>query len=360
MKINKLLGLSLLSAVFFASCTDEEIIYKENPAPVSKGAYENGILVMNEGNFGQPNAEVSFISAQYPTLFQNNIFNVVNPTKVLGNTGQSIGFNGDNAYIVLNGDNKIEVVNRYTFVSVATIQTGLQNPRYISFANGKGYVTNWGDAGVATDDYVAVLNLTTNQITGNIAVVEGPEQIITYNNNLYVAHKGGYGFNDKISVINSTSNTVQTTITVGDVPSVIEVSQDNLYVLCSGKPSWAGAETGGKLVKVNLANNTVAQTLDFGATEHPGFMDIENGTIYYMKGKGVYQKDVATATLPTTPTFTSTATTVYGFAAHNNKIYVGDALNYVDNGKVFVTTMTGAALNTYTVGVMPNGFYFNN
>ncbi|MPT35487.1 MAG: hypothetical protein E2604_10455, partial [Flavobacterium sp.] len=157
MKINKLLGLGLLTAVFFASCTDEEIVYKEAPAAVAKGAYERGVLVVNEGNFGSPNAEVSYISSEFPTLFQNNIFNTVNPTKVLGNTAQSIGFNGDLAYIVLNGSNKIEVVNRYTFVSVATIQTGLQNPRYIAFANGKGYVTNWGDAGVTTDDYVAIV-----------------------------------------------------------------------------------------------------------------------------------------------------------------------------------------------------------
>ncbi|UUC47268.1 YncE family protein [Flavobacterium cerinum] len=359
MKINKLLGLGLLSALFFASCTDEEIVYKEGPAAVSKGAYEKGILVLNEGNFGAPNAEVSYISSEFPSLFQNTIFNAVNPTKVLGNTAQSIGFNGDLAYIVLNGSNKIEVVNRYTFESVTTIQTGLQNPRYIAFANGKGYVTNWGDAGVATDDYVAVLNLTTNQITGNIGVVEGPEQIIAYNNTLYVAHKGGYSFNDKISVINS-SDVVQTTITVGDVPSSMEVSNNELYVLCSGKPAWSGTETTAKLVKVNLATNALAQSLSFAAGEHPGYMDIENGNIYYMKGKDVFKKDPAAATLPTTPVFSATATTVYGFAALNNKFYVGDAINYTDNGKVTVYDTAGTLQKTYTVGVMPNGFYFNN
>ncbi|WP_300489552.1 DUF5074 domain-containing protein [Flavobacterium sp.] len=359
MKINKLLGLGLLTAVFFASCTDEEIVYKEAPAAVSKGAYEKGVLVVNEGNFGSPNAEISYISSEFPTLFQNSIFNTVNPTKVLGNTAQSIGFNGDLAYIVLNGSNKIEVVNRYTFESVATIQTGLQNPRYIAFANGKGYVTNWGDAGVATDDYVAIVNLTTNQITGNIAVVEGPEQIVAYNNALYVAHKGGYSFNDKISLINS-SDVVQTTITVGDVPSVMEINNNELYVLCSGKPAWSGTETSAKLVTVNLATNALAQSLTFAAGEHPALMDIEAGSIYFMKGKGVYKKDLGAAALPTTPVFTATATTVYGFAAQNSKFYVGDAIDYVANGKVTVYDMAGTLQRTYTVGVMPNGFYFNN
>lgn len=360
MKINKLLGLGLLSAVFFASCTDEEIVYKEAPAAIAKGAYEKGVLVLNEGNFGFPaNAEVSYISSEFPSLFQNNIFKVVNPTKVLGNTAQSLGFNGDLAYIVLNGSNKIEVVNRYTFESVATIQTGLQNPRHIAFANGKGYVTNWGDPGVTTDDYVAVVNLTTNQITGNIAVAEGPEQILAYNNSLYVAHKGGYGFGDKISVINS-SDALQTTITVGDVPSSMEISNNELFVLCAGKPSWSGTETIAKLVKVNVTANTVAQSLDFATGEHPGYMDIEGGNIYYMNGNKVFKKDPAATALPTTPVFTATATTVYGFAALNNKFYVGDAINYTDNGKVTVYDTAGALQKTYTVGVMPNGFYLNN
>ncbi|MCY1511751.1 hypothetical protein D9M68_461880 [compost metagenome] len=41
----------------------------------------------------------------------------------------------------------------------------------------------------------------------------------------------------------------------------------------------------------------------------------------------------------------------------NNKIYVGDAVNYVADGKVYVhSTTDGALLNTYTVGKLPNAF----
>jgi hypothetical protein len=79
-----------------------------------------------------------------------------------------------------------------------------------------------------------------------------------------------------------------------------------------------------------------------------------------MKGKGVYKKDLGAAALPTAPIFTATATTVYGFAAQNSKFYVGDAIDYVANGKVTVYDVAGTLQKTYTVGVMPNGFYFNN
>ncbi len=48
----------------------------------------------------------------------------------------------------------------------------------MTFANGKGYVTDWGDGGSATDDVVAIINLATNTVESSISVGEGPEQII--------------------------------------------------------------------------------------------------------------------------------------------------------------------------------------
>ncbi len=182
---------------------------------------------------------------------------------LLGDTGQDIGLNGEYAYVVMNISNKIEVVNRYTFVKVATIANGLVNPRYIAFANGKAYVTNWGDGTDATDDYVAVIDLATNAVTSNISVAEGPERIVEENNKLYVTHKGGYNYGNTVTVINSSNDTVATTITVGDVPNTLEIEDGKLYVMSEGTPSWGGTETAGQLDVINLNNNTVTKTIDF-------------------------------------------------------------------------------------------------
>jgi hypothetical protein len=51
---------------------------------------------------------------------------------------------------------------------------------------------------------------------------------------------------------------------------------------------------------------------------------------------------------------------VYSFAVNNNKIYVGDAVDYNSNGKVYVYSALGALEHEYTVGVIPAGFYFND
>lgn len=356
MKFSKLVLVALVSSVFFVSCTDDD---NNNEAPL--GSYDNGALILNQGGFGKGNASVSYLSDDFVTQ-QNNIFSLVNPTITLGDTGQDIGLYQNLAFIVLNGSNKIEVVNRYTMAHVATVSTGLDNPRYIAFSNGKGFVTNWGDGGSTSDDYVAVLNLSTYTVSSTISVAEGPEKIVENNNKLYVAHIGGWGYGKTITVINAVNNTLTTTINVGDVPNSLEINNGNLYVICGGKPSYSGSETAGSLVKVNLSNNTVSSTINFPAKTHPSNLDIVDANVFYTVDSAIYKSTLSATTLPTTSLFTTTAQGVYGvysFAVKNNKIYVGDAGDYNSNGKIYVYSSTGTLEKDYTVGVIPAGFYFN-
>ena len=356
MNFKKVLLLALISPFFFASCSKDD---DKIEAPL--GAYDNGVLILNQGGFGHGDASVSYLSNDF-VGFQNNIFSLVNPTKTLGDTGQDIGLYNDLAFVVLNYSNKIEVVNRYTMAHVATIDSGLSNPRFIAFANGKRYVTNWGNGGSTTDDYVAVLNLSTYTVSSKIPVAEGPERILEFNNKLYVAHQGGYGYGKTISVINVDSNTVSTTIEVGDVPNSLEVNNGSVYVMCGGKPSYATTETAGRLVKINVANNTVASTINFAAATHPSNLDIENNDVYFTIDSAIFKTNVNATTVPTAPLFTTTAQGVYGvysFAVRDNSIFVGDAGDYNSNGKVYVYSTAGTLNKEYTVGVIPAGFYFN-
>lgn len=319
--------------------------------------YTDGILVLNEGGAGSNNSTVSFIKNNSVT---NNIYGTANSGAVLGDTGQSMSFNGDYAYIVLNISNKIKVVNRLTFELVATINTGLSNPRYMAFSNGKGFVTNWGDAGSGDDDYVAVVNLENNTIESNIALAEGVERIIETNGKLYVAHMGGYGFGNTVTVIDPVTATVSQTITVGDVPNSMFVKDGFLYVLCGGKPFWAPTETYGSLVKIDLADNTVANTMAFTATHPQNLKAGAGNSIYYTIDEAIYQADITTGTLPNMPLFSTTpqgAYGIYGMDVIDNKIYLADAGNYVAPGHVYIYDTTGSLLENYTVGVIPNSFY---
>jgi hypothetical protein len=354
MKLYKLILVAFILGLVFTSCTNDDDV---NSSPLPLGDYEDGILISHEGNFGQGNASVSFVSYDLQTV-ENNIYSAVNSNS-LGDTAQSIGFNGNLAYIVLNVSNAIEVVNRYTFESVATINTGLNNPRFIAFANGKGYVTNWGDGSVATDDYLAVIDLSSNTLTTQtIAVVEGPEEIVASNNTLYVAHQGGFSQNNVISVIDATSDMVSSTITVGDVPNSMQLDNSgNLWVLAGGKPSWTGEETGGKLSKINTIDNSMT-SIDFADTEHPNHLALDNGILYYYMSGSVFKMASSEITLPSSAELTGL--NFYGMTVNNSVLYGVDAVDFTNNGTLSTYNLSSNSLEaSATLNIIPGGIYFN-
>ncbi len=197
--------------------------------------------------------------------------------------------------------------------------------------------------------------------------MEGPERIIENAGKLYVAHYGGWGFGNSISVIDAATSTVTTSITVGALPNSMQIKDGSLWVSCSGYPSYAPAplaETAGELAKIDLATNQVTAELAYtDATKHISNLVIEGADAYYTVDSDVYKCSLSADSLPESSLFSTTEQGIYGiysFAINNNHIYVGDAGNYVNNGKVHIYSLSAATLEkTYSVGVVPAGFYFN-
>ncbi|MBD0776620.1 hypothetical protein HPE56_02345 [Maribacter sp. ANRC-HE7] len=320
--------------------------------------YENGIIVTHEGNFFQGNASVSFISNDYTTV-QNEVFKTVNDVDAWADVIQSMAFNEEFGYIVVNNSQKVEVVNRYTFESVATIDMELSNPRYMVFANGKGYVTNWGDGSNPDDDYVAVIDLEENTVTAKIPVAEGPEQLIVKENTIYVAMQGGYNQNNIVTVIDATTNMVTTTVTVGDRPNSLQVdAEGNLWVLSGGNPAWTGNETLAQLDKINTADNTVAGTFDFAAAEHPGALVVDGSSLYYFMSGSVYGMETSATALPETAKITDL--NFYDMTVNDGKLYGVDAKDYTSNGSLEVYDLNdNSLLVSKEVSIIPAGIYFN-
>lgn len=353
MKMKKLTLLALAIGFIFTSCTNDD-----DPVIEIRGDYENGILILNEGNFNSGNASVSFVSNDY-SIVENSIFKNVN-SRLLGDTAQSIAFNEGLAYIIVNVSQKIEVVDRYTFKWIATIDTGLTNPRYMAFANGKGYVTDWGDGGSKTDDVIAVINLKTNTVESSISVGEGPEQILFENGKLFVSHKGGWNTNNIISVINSTTNAVQT-IKVTDVPDEMIINNaGNLVVLCEGANQfWLTPPnvTTGAIIKINTSNNSIISTLSFAENNHPNLMAYSNGSLYYQVSGKIYKIADSATSLSTTSVMNDS---FYGMAVNNNTFYGTKTSFGAGTGEILIYDLATSTLNaTKTLKVGAAKIYFN-
>lgn len=346
----KKIALILFTVTLFISCSGDD----DNQPVYVPAEFENGILITNEGPFNNGSGTVTFISDDYTTVVQN-IYRAVNGSN-LGNLVQSMGFDNNNAYIVVSNSHKIVVANRYTFEGLDSIQTGLENPRYFAEMNGKGYVSNWGDPTDNTDDYVALIDLQTNEVSATIPVSFGPEKLIEHNGKIYVAHAGGYGQNNLLSVISG--NSVEQTITVGDVPNSMVVDGNSLYVLCSGNPIYAGTETAGSLVKIDLSTGQVSQTYTFETTEHPSSLTMDGGKLYYALDGNVYTTDSAAISLPGTPIIDGS---FYALQAKDGKLYATDARDYASRGYLLIYDLaTYQQLQDFQTGIIPGGIYFNN
>lgn len=369
MKFNKLFLIALFSSLFFVSCVKEDA----PPFYTPNGNFDSGVLVLYEGN--SANAGISYISFDLNSS-DNSIYKDVNGAE-LGAFAQSVGFNGDLAYIVVSGSDKIEIVNRYTMVKQATISTGLSNPRYIAFANGKAYVTNQANFDSFDDDYISVISLATNSQVKTISVTGGTaEKIIADGNKLYLAQGGLYTSGNKIVIIDANTDSVLNSITVGDSPNSLEIENGTLWVLCGGNSRYfptATSQNSGKLIKIDLSNNSVLALINFPLDVYPSNLVLYGTDKYFTIDSKIYKLKTTInnngSTSYSYPLFMSTsADELLGFAIKTNKIYVSDVKDYTQNGEVLVYSLgetpgsqfLGTLLTSKDIGgVAPNSFYFN-
>jgi len=351
MKFSKLFFVALMSVSVFVSCTND------NDDVVDSGDYNQGVLVLNEGSSEQ--GSVSYISNDLSSVTQD-VYGTVNGSDLLGKFTQSIFFDGDKAYIIAGGSNKITVVNRNTFKLIAKIETGLVKPRYGVVKDGKAYVTNANtysfenpDTG-NTDDFIAVIDLATNLVESKIELNATANRIVLENGKLYITEPYS---NDKLLVVNPTTKGLETPINIGSDADTMEAKDGILYVLRS--PYGAASE----IVKVKLSDNSMNKITFPSELQDAKNLDIEAGKIYYTVGTSVYGMDLTATEASNTAILNYTSTSdwgkMYGFAVRNNHIFIADGGDFTANSKAYVYSLTGTLQKEFTVGVGPNGFYFN-
>ena len=343
----------ITSSLAFTSCDDDS----DSPS----GAYaEDGVFVLNEGNFGTPNGSISYYNNGSQEV-QNEIFQSEN-NRILGDVIQNMIIHGDRAFIVANNSNKVEVVNAYTFKSLGTTE-GLESPRYfVALNDDKGYVTEWVTYGLPGQ--VSVIDLNTYTVTKTITVGAVPEQLLLHNGKLYVANSGG----KTVSVINTSTDAVETTIDVTDEPNSLQLDRNNnLWVLSSGTKAYdpwpeinEAQSTAGALTKINTSSNAVMATITFPKVAATASKLLTNGAkdkLYFIYDDQVYRQDASSTT------FTATAIidrSFYGLGVdpETGNIYGGDDNGFAPDGTVYIYDANGNQLSTFRVGVGPNGFVF--
>ena len=344
----------VLLTLIFTSCEKTEF-NGSNP-----GQYDKGTFVLNEGAFGSGNASVSFINANGDSIL-NNIFSTENH-RPLGDVLQSMYKDGNYAYLVVNGSNKVEVVNLSDFKEVNTI-VDLDGPRYMTVARGKGYITQWGG-----DGSVAVVDLGTMQVSNTIKTGNGPEGIMQVGDLLWVANGGGLGLDSTISMINPVNDEIVNTINVGYNPKeMVRDIHGNVWVICFGyveyNQDWTIAkEYPSQLTQVSATNFSILKKIVIGQSLHPQHLTINpTGNKLYVGGgfgfTGLYQLGTETNTFPDTPLIQGN---FYGFDVNpvTGEIYACVAPDFTVPGTVEIYSKQGDKIRTFTVGIGPSSVVF--
>ena len=349
MKLNRLLQFIFGFVLLFSiSCTSD---YEE---VIPEITYQNGFFITNEGNFGKPNADVTFLTRDL-SLMQNDIYKAKNNNENLGDVLQTVVLNGDKAYLLLNNSNKIQIVDRVTFKKAGEITAQLNNPRYMAIANGNLYVSNDQYGGAK---FVNVYKLSDNSFVKKIdfASTSTVERVVEAGGNIFVQN-ASYGFGNTITKINTTNNTIEGTpiaMPNGDINKTITYN-NNVYVIAQGTAN-------SYIHQINPAGSVVKTTTLTGIVNGTN-LQIDGGRFYFTSSNKVYSMDMTATTAPTSPIITAVDGgpnfTLYGFSVIDGRIFTSDVKGFTQPSEISVYTSAGTFITKFTAGMGATNVYKN-
>lgn len=347
MKFNKLLQIICGFVLFFSlSCTSE---YEETITEIS---YQNGYFITNEGNYGQPNAEVSFITKDL-NLLQNDIYKANNNNENLGDVLQTMVVSGDKAFLLLNNSNKIQVVNRYTFKKIGTITSEINQPRYMAAANNMLYVSNDQYLGAK---YVSVYKTSDLSFVKKITFSDTAERVVSAGGNIFVQN-ATYGFGNTLTKINTTTNEIDGTpipVPNGNINKTIAYN-NNVYVIAEGTAN-------SYLYEISPAG-TITKNITLTNIPNATNLQIDGGKFFFSSANKIYSMDLNATAAPTAPIITAVDGgqyyTLYGFNVMDGRIFTSDVKGFSQASEMNVYTTSGTLIKKFTVGMGANGVYSN-
>jgi len=332
--------------------------YACDPTKVETKQVSGSVYVVCEGNFNAANGAISVYN-EGSKLAQVDIYKDKNGVP-LGDLVQSLTFDGDKGYIVVNNSNKLEIVDASTFASKGVIN-GLKLPRYFAkVGNNKAYVTEY--VSYLENGRVAVIDLASNTVSKTIQAGYLPENLLVHDSKIFVSNNGG----NTISVINPNTDAVENTITVAGAPARMAVDANGkIWVLCRGTKSYKSDfsidlanSTAGALVRFDPTTLALETTISLAnVADSPSNLMINStgDKLYYLNG-AVFEQSINAMAINTTPLINRN---FYGLGIQpsTGTIYVG-TFGFISNQKLIRYNTNGVALDSAEVGIGPREFVF--
>lgn len=363
----------------FTSCREDEPTPPIKVEHVGEGLdYEGyaGIYILNEGTMGANTASVDYLD--FATgKYLKNLYPQRNPDVAmeLGDIATDMAIYGSKMYIVVNGSNKVEVVNPSNMKRIAKID--IPNCRYLLFDNGKVYVSSY--VGAITIDPEAPkgavyrIDTASLQVTGTVEVGYQPEEMATDGKKIYVANSGGYrtpNYDNTVSVIDIASFSEESKIPVAiNLLRLKRDHYDQLWV--SSRGNFGDVHSTLNILKRGSDNNFV---LDKQLPIPCSNFDIQGDSLFYYSSEW----NNATQSMETTFGIVNIKThekisdkfvqlpsdltlqNPYGISIYGNTgdIFLTDAKDFTTSGALICFDSKGNFKWQKDTGIVPNKIIF--
>lgn len=348
--MNKFIYLAALAAAFsFSSCSDDDDM------PDVPEASVDGLFVVCNGNYMAGNGSLSYYTPENNSV-ENNVFQRANGMK-LGDTAQSMSIDGNTGWICVNGSNVIYAIDVDTY-KVKGHVTDITSPRNtLAVSDSKLYVTS------LYDNRITIVDPSTYTVTGHIEVTGmdvatgSTEQIVKVGDYVYV---NCWSYQKEVIKIDTRTDKIVDRIEVGIQPQSIAYDGNNsLWVLCDGG-GWEANPIGFEapsISRIDLSTFKIDRTIQLTLNNAVSHLRYHNGYLYWLEN-GVQRMSTNASEAPSAPFIASTSYGLYalGINPANGDIYVGDAVDYMQDGTVTRYDSDGNKTDSFTTGVIPAGF----
>jgi hypothetical protein len=331
---------------------------KEPPTPVHNNNPGNveglRVVVLCEGNYLWNNASLDLFLPDSQKVY-NNVFEGANATN-LGDVLQSALYHNGKLNLVVNNSGKITQVHPKTF-KITQSKSGFSSPRYMILAGDKFIVSDIKSA------YLTVLDTQTLEKVGEILIPEQfkagetywTEKMTVVDSFVYVAVELG-----KLLVVNLKTNSREWINVSPGSTQICSDAQKRVWLLCSQNGKAELYQFNGNTrekeqhvaVFPQLSNvNAIRMALSSSQNE---LHFLVNGRLATLTNLNQIQSQ--------NMRFIEILGLNNAYALqvnpHNGDIYIGDARDYVSNGRVFVLDSAAKQKYEFQTGIIPTDFVF--
>ena len=328
----------LASPLILSSCEP----FPVNP-PVNVSTAAKDVLVLCEGNFMWGNAQMDLLRMDSMRMDQD-IYRMVNGTGI-GDVLQHGILLGNSYFLSVNNSGKVVKIDARN-LRLKQMNPNLSSPRYLMAVSGNIWVTD------LYSNKISLLDTGTLALNKTIDLKGWTEQMVAWHGDIFVANYAGgvHGF---------------TTDGIRNASPVLKTDSTTQYLVVDNKNRlWAMSTKQGKGKLYQFASpnqENPSLVLDLGADVSRLTINPAGDTLYFLTPTAVKKMDVNTKQLSDIQVFASGFQQAYalGISPDNQFLMVGDAKDFVSNGKLSMYSMkTGSLVKTFSTGVNPSAFVF--